>query len=121
MVLLAQKEPPIAPHNALRTQQISEWMIHLCLKGDNVWALPDTDCFDSVLQAWGRSKLDGRHGASAQKTGNPQMKLRMLGFKAVLAMWGNAANRDASAADNVFDILSFMESWDNDAIVLDCA
>ena len=51
------------------------------------------------------------------------MKPRTLSFKAVLAVWSNAANRDASAADNAFDILGsveMLESQDDDTIVLDC-
>lgn len=102
------------PH---RAQRVLELMIRLYTTGENEKALPDADCFDSVLQTWSRS---GHPDAPAQteqvlgamerlyeSTELPQLKPRTTSFNAVLAAWLKSGN--PKAADRASDILSFME------------
>lgn len=107
-----------APH---RTQRILDWMIRLYQEGENKKVLPDSDCFDIVLQIWSRSghpqapqqaeRILGVMERLYESTGLQRVKPRTLSFNAVLAAWSRSS--DPIAADRSSDILSFMELLDS--------
>lgn len=108
------RECNYAPH---RSQRILEWMIRLVQQQENVGVLPDSDCFDIVLQTWSGSghkdapekaeQLLGSMERLYKETGLLRLKPRTTSFNAVLAAWSKSSS--SKAASRASDILSFME------------
>ena len=115
---------PWAPE---RAQQILETLVDNARSNENnddddgstttSAILPDSDCFDIVLQAWSRSgRADAPQHSEAllgtmerlyEATGWAQVKPRTSSFNAVLATWSRSTH--PLAATRACEILSFMQ------------
>ena len=117
-VLLAWKHSGVS-FNTHRSQRILEWMIQLYKKGQNdELLLPDSNCFDIVLQIWSRS--DDPKAASrceqllvameqlAKATQSPKLKPTTYSFNAVLGAWAKVTQTSQDCT-RLVSILSFME------------
>lgn len=108
------KDCNYAPH---RAQRVLEWMIRLVKTQENLQVLPDSDCFDIVLQTLSNSglkdapkkaeKLLGAMERLYEETGRQQLKPRTTSFNAVLSAWCRSPR--PYALDRAADVLSFME------------
>jgi hypothetical protein len=87
--------------------------------------LPDSDCFDIVMQLWSRSghdnapkqteRLLGIMERLYRSTGQDKLKPKITSFNAILAAWSKAKNVDSTLAmDRVTKILYFMENLAHD-------
>jgi len=104
-----------APH---RAQRVLEWMVRLYKDGLNDLAVPDAVCFETVLQAWSRS----RHPDAPQQTEALLVSMERLykatqleslqpttvGYNAVLAAW--AKSNQEGASERATSVLEFMEA-----------
>ena len=109
-------------HSAHRAQRVLEGMVrsHQENPAQNKHLLPDSDCFDIVLQTWSRSghrnapqEAEGTLAAMErlyETTGSSKLKPRTTTFNAVLAAWSRSS--DPKAADRAIDLLRFMEVLD---------
>jgi hypothetical protein len=104
-------------YSAVRAQQILEWMVELYNERKNDLALPDSDCFDIVLQCFARNRLPdaprraekllGLMANLHQETESSLLRPRTLSFNAVLSAWQKSKSPDA--IQRSLDILAFME------------
>lgn len=117
-VLLAWKNSKV-PFSPIRAQRVLEWMIQLYEAGEND-VLPDSDCFDIVLQIWSRSN-DGKAAYKAEQLLLLQDKLSQIvhshklkpttkSFNAVMNAWGKKINKDSPhKSKKMTAVLSLME------------
>eukprot|EP00542_Grammatophora_oceanica_P012294 CAMPEP_0194036856 /NCGR_PEP_ID=MMETSP0009_2-20130614/9222_1 /TAXON_ID=210454 /ORGANISM="Grammatophora oceanica, Strain CCMP 410" /LENGTH=476 /DNA_ID=CAMNT_0038678781 /DNA_START=158 /DNA_END=1588 /DNA_ORIENTATION=+ len=127
-VLMAWREASdqqvlFAPH---RAQRILEWMIHLYTHGENRFACPDADCFDTVLQLWAKSglpeapmkaeQLVGTMEKFYEETGKSKAQPRTSSFNAVLKAWSKS--KDPEAPSRSLAILTFMDKLSQDSDVV---
>lgn len=116
-VLMAWRQSTDCDYAPVRAQRILEWMIQLHSDGANDGSFPDAECFDMVLQTWGRSRHpDAPQRAEAvlvsmerlyESTKLESIRPRATSFNAVLAAW--ARSDEPRAAERAADILAFME------------
>eukprot|EP00538_Stauroneis_constricta_P000604 CAMPEP_0119569042 /NCGR_PEP_ID=MMETSP1352-20130426/40552_1 /TAXON_ID=265584 /ORGANISM="Stauroneis constricta, Strain CCMP1120" /LENGTH=543 /DNA_ID=CAMNT_0007618541 /DNA_START=465 /DNA_END=2096 /DNA_ORIENTATION=+ len=102
---------------AIHSQRILEWMVQLHQSGKNEQALPDSDCFDIVLQIWSHSsdenapiyaeQLLGAMERLHRETGAAKLSPKTTSFNAVLAAW--MRSKSDQAPRRVIEILSFMD------------
>ncbi|GKY95970.1 hypothetical protein MPSEU_000557500 [Mayamaea pseudoterrestris] len=117
VVLMAWRQAKDCDYAPIRAQRVLEWMIRLVQTQENLQALPDSDCFDIVLQTWSNSgrkdapkkaeKLMGVMERMYEETGFPILKPRTTSFNAVLSAWCKSSAH--YALERATDVLSFME------------
>eukprot|EP00560_Eucampia_antarctica_P007990 CAMPEP_0197829194 /NCGR_PEP_ID=MMETSP1437-20131217/5639_1 /TAXON_ID=49252 ORGANISM="Eucampia antarctica, Strain CCMP1452" /NCGR_SAMPLE_ID=MMETSP1437 /ASSEMBLY_ACC=CAM_ASM_001096 /LENGTH=471 /DNA_ID=CAMNT_0043430729 /DNA_START=223 /DNA_END=1635 /DNA_ORIENTATION=+ len=103
-----------------RANQVLEWMVHLNRTGDNHLALPDEECFNTVLHGWASSS----HPDAPHKTEDLLMLMNQLysdgltssrpttvQFNQVLSAWSRSTSD--TAAQRSQDILNHMERIQN--------
>jgi hypothetical protein len=116
-VLMAWRQQAGLDYAPYRSQRILSWMVELYQQGRNDKALPDADCFDIVLQTWGRSTHEQAPKNAEQvlfamerlyeSTKLERLKPRTTSFNAVLAAWSKSSQ--PQAAERASDVLAFME------------
>jgi hypothetical protein len=104
-----------APH---RAQRILEWMVRLYKDGQNDLVVPDTACFEIVLQSWSRSNhKDAPQYTEAllvsmerlyKATGLETLRPSTACYNAVLSAWAKSSKE--GAPDRAMSVLEFMES-----------
>ena len=107
-----------APH---RAQRVLDWMVRLYKDGQNDLAVPDAACFETVLQAWSRS----RHQDAPQHTEALLVSMERLYkathleslepstvcYNAVLSAW--AKSNQEGGSERTTSVLKFMEDSPN--------
>ena len=116
-VLLSWKNSNV-PFAAVRAQRVLEWMVRLYEAGEND-ALPDSDCFDIVLQIW--SRTDDAQAAQkaehllllqdklSQITQSHKLKPTTTSFNAVLNAWAKKISKESPQSKKLVTLLSLME------------
>lgn len=118
VVIMAWKHAGGPSLSSFRAQRILEWMVSLYQEGQNSDALPDSDCFNAVLQSWSRNthkmapvyaeNLLGIMERLSQATeSTAKLRPETTSFNAVLLAW--TRSKDPKAWKRLCEVLEFME------------